>query len=432
MRSLLSHKGRIYALLLISAACMLCSGSLSAQDMHSGQDTSARKTFTRTYDIYFRVDRSDVDTSFRANGETIGRMRKEIDSLLSSDGMRADSVVVVSTASPEGRNAYNVALSGRRGVSAARLVQSYWPWIEPETIVLSPSGEDWATFSRVVREDGNIPGRDEIAGIAASGAENDEKERMLRERRAAFYYILRNHAYLMRASEITFNVSVPAIVLAPVSAPQVVSLLPPPSGISRPASPEGVTAGKGAVPAKEKVMIFAARTNLLVPGLNVGIEVPVGTGWSVGVDYYYPWWLAKSNMYCAEMLGLFLDGKYWFGKDRTEEDKLTGHAIGAYVGAGYYDYQWKKSGNQGEYVDVGIDYTYSIPLSQNRLRMEFNVGLGWIHTVARHYTPTDNYGELIRDPGIRHRKYNFFGPTRASVSLVVPIRVNRKIKGGAE
>lgn len=428
----LSHKGRIFVFLLILAACLFCDGSLYGQDLSPVSDTSSRKTFSRTYNIYFRVDRSNIDTSFRSNAGTILQMKAEIDSLLSHYGMRADSVVVVSTASPEGRNAYNIALSGRRGASAARLVQSYWPGLEPETIVVTPSGEDWDTFCRIVAGDEGIPGREEIADIAVSDMGNDEKEKLLRERRSAFYYILRNHAYLMRASEVTFNVSVPAIVLAPVSSPERVSLLPPPSAISLPAFPERVPAGKSAVPAKEKVMIFAARTNLLVPGLNVGVEVPVGTGWSVGVDYYYPWWLAKSNMYCAEMLGLFLDGKYWFGKDRTEQDKLTGHAIGAYVGAGYYDYQWKKSGNQGEYVDVGIDYTYSIPLSQNRLRMEFNIGLGWIHTVARHYTPTDNYDELIRDPGIRHRKYNFFGPTRASVSLVVPIRVNRKIKGGAE
>lgn len=128
------------------------------------------------------------------------------------------------------------------------------------------------------------------------------------------------------------------------------------------------------------------------------------------------------------MLGWFVDTKYWFGRDRKEEDKLTGHALGAYAGFGYYDYQWERSGNQGEYIDIGVDYTYAIPVARGKLRMEFNVGLGWIHTVARHYTPTDDYTDLIKDPGIRHRKYNFFGPTRASVSLVVPIRV--KVKNG--
>ena len=180
-------------------------------------------------------------------------------------------------------------------------------------------------------------------------------------------------------------------------------------------------------------MILAARTNLLMPALNVGIEVPVKYNWSVGADYYFPWFLARSNKYCVEMLAWFVDGKYWFGRDRREEDKLTGHAVGVYGGFGYYDFQWLESGHQGEFLDVGVDYTYSIPLAKDRLRMEFNIGLGWIYTVARHYTPTDDWSELIKDPGIRHRKYHFFGPTRASVSFVVPIRMKTRYgKGGAE
>jgi len=179
-------------------------------------------------------------------------------------------------------------------------------------------------------------------------------------------------------------------------------------------------------------IVFAARTNLLVPALNVGIEIPVGNKWSVGADWYYPWWLDRNNRYCLEMLGLFVDGKCWFGKYRTARDRLTGHAIGIYAGAGYYDYQWEKSGNQGEYIDIGADYTFALPVAGGRLRMEFNIGLGWIHTVARHYTPTEDYVELIKDPGILHRKYDFFGPTRASVSLIVPIRAKVHGKGGTE
>ena len=40
------------------------------------------------------------------------------------------------------------------------------------------------------------------------------------------------------------------------------------------------------------------------------------------------------------------------------------------------------------------NYTYSIPLAKEKLRMEFNIGLGWIYTVARHYTPTDDYTDI--------------------------------------
>lgn len=408
------------------AALSLCAFAVSAdgtENPEQGGPKTVIKTFRKQYTIFFRINRWDIDTTFRGNGGTIRRMQAEIDSLISEGSITADSISIVSAASPDGGNAFNVWLSKKRGLSTMDLLEERYPDIDPEIIYIDPMGEDWSTFRKVVYEDRNIPARDELIALMESDLTNDEKEKVLRKMNPAFRYILKHHIYLMRASAVTFNVSVPMVLMPPIAGPQALA-----------EGPEGNILYRQVQPLPqapvEKKMILAARTNLLVPALNVGVEVPVGYSWSVGADYYFPWWLARSNRYCAEMLGWFVDTKYWFGKDRGEEDKLTGHALGAYAGFGYYDYQWEKSGNQGEYIDIGVDYTYAIPLAKDRLRMEFNVGLGWIHTVARHYTPTDDYTDLIKDPGIRHRKYNFFGPTRASVSLVVPIRVKVKQKGG--
>lgn len=408
------------------AALSLCAFAVSAdgtENPEQGGPKTVIKTFRKQYTIFFRINRWDIDTTFRGNGGTIRRMQAEIDSLISEGSITADSISIVSAASPDGGNAFNVWLSKKRGLSTMDLLEERYPDIDPEIIYIDPMGEDWSTFRKVVYEDRNIPARDELIALMESDLTNDEKEKVLRKMNLTFRYILKHHIYLMRASAVTFNVSVPMVLMPPIAGPQALA-----------EGPEGNILYRQVQPLPqapvEKKMILAARTNLLVPALNVGVEVPVGYSWSVGADYYFPWWLARSNRYCAEMLGWFVDTKYWFGKDRGEEDKLTGHALGAYAGFGYYDYQWEKSGNQGEYIDIGVDYTYAIPLAKDRLRMEFNIGLGWIHTVARHYTPTDDYTDLIKDPGIRHRKYNFFGPTRASVSLVVPIRVKVKQKGG--
>ena len=415
-----------YLVCACMAALSLCAFAVSADGTESpeqGGPKTVIKTLRKQYTIFFRINRWDIDTTFRGNGGTIRRMQAEIDSLISKGTITADSISIVSAASPDGRNAFNVWLSKKRGLSTMDLLEERYPDIDPEIIYIDPMGEDWSTFRKVVYEDRNIPARDELIALMESDLTNDEKEKVLRKMNPAFRYILKHHIYLMRASAVTFNVSVPMVLMPPIAGPQALA-----------EGPEGNILYRQVQPLPqapvEKKMILAARTNLLVPALNVGVEVPVGYSWSVGADYYFPWWLARSNRYCAEMLGWFVDTKYWFGEDRDEEDKLTGHALGAYAGFGYYDYQWEKSGNQGEYIDIGVDYTYAIPLAKDRLRMEFNIGLGWIHTVARHYTPTDDYTDLIKDPGIRHRKYNFFGPTRASVSLVVPIRVKVKQKGG--
>jgi hypothetical protein len=171
---------------------------------------------------------------------------------------------------------------------------------------------------------------------------------------------------------------------------------------------------------------LAARSNLLVPGMNVGIEIPIRENWSIGLDYYYPWFVSAGNKWCVEMLGWFVDAKYWFTNDKTRwlpDSRLKGHGVGIYAGLGYYDFQNATKGSQGEYVNFGVDYTYSLPVANDKLRLEFNLGLGILKTWYRPYTPSSDYADLIKEPGVKYRSTNFVCPTMAGVSLVWPITV---------
>lgn len=170
--------------------------------------------------------------------------------------------------------------------------------------------------------------------------------------------------------------------------------------------------------------VIAVRTNLLNFAANFGFEIPIGDHWSIGTDYYFPWWLGAHNKYCFQFTQWQFDARYWFKSDKyrwTDASKLKGHAVGFYAGAGYYDFQKRmKLGYQGEFINVGFDYTYALPIAHDHLRLEFNIGLGYVYTTARHYTPTPDYDYLIRDPKVRHENHHYFGPTRACVSLVWP------------
>lgn len=174
--------------------------------------------------------------------------------------------------------------------------------------------------------------------------------------------------------------------------------------------------------------VLALRTNFLVPVYNIGVEVPVGDRISLGLDYYYPWLKSSRNSWCGQMLGGFVDLRYWIPAGRhaaTDGRRLSGHAVGLYCGAGYYDLQNYTRGSQGEFVDAGVDYTYALPIAAGRLRLEFNLGLGWLRTVYRPYTMSSDHNELIKDPSIRQKTTTFVGPTRGGVSLVVPINLSR-------
>ena len=434
MHSLI-RKECVVLIFLCFAVAQYAAAAVSAfdgQDIPSGQETGGKneaeekqtRSFRKEYTIWFDINKWQIDTAFRGNAETIRRMRLEVDSLLANGIITTDSISVISAASPDGRDVYNKWLSRKRGLAAYDMLESQYPEIDPAIIIVDPIGEDWETLRRIIYEDSQMPMREELLELAGADLPNDEKEKRLRQMKTAFRYILKHHVYLMRASSVTFNISMPAISLDSVKGPDI-----PLPEIGR-----GEIRKAGYAPAPQRQMtrkmILAARTNLLVPALNAGIEVPVGNNWSVAADYYFPWiWPPKENRWCVEMLGLNVEGRYWFGRDRKQEDRLSGHSVGVYAGGGYYDFEMNWKGRQGEYVTAGVDYLYALPVGKKKnIRLEFCIGFGYMHSWVRPYEVKEEFGALIRDP--QELRVNWFGPAKLSVGLVVPIYVKTKAGGG--
>ena len=102
---------------------------------------------------------------------------------------------------------------------------------------------------------------------------------------------------------------------------------------------------------------------------------------------------------------------------------------GVYAMSSKYDFQWDRDINlQGEYWSAGVSAGYAMPIGRRkRVNLEFSLAVGPMHTVFRHYQPTQSYDKLIRDPynaGIDYKTGQwYFGPTKAKISLVVPINV---------
>ena len=170
------------------------------------------------------------------------------------------------------------------------------------------------------------------------------------------------------------------------------------------------------------VTILAIRSNLLLPALNVGAELPVGNRSSFAVDHYYPWaWPDKSNKDCFELLGWSAEYRFWFGKEREPSRRLLGHSVALYGSGGYYDFEKDYTGIQGEFFGGGVDYTYAIALGKKgRVNMEFTLAVGYIHANSRKYKVLSDYGPLFKEDG--DILFDYFGPTKAAISIVVPIR----------
>lgn len=380
--------------------------------------------------ISFRFDKSGIELEYKDNRQVITRL----DSLIRAiDPETLDSILVITQSSPEGIHEHNLELSRKRAARTVRFLRDLYPELK-DKIRAEPQGEAWKALKARILQDKKLTADQKIRVVGIIDADINPGTKKWRMERLPYYHeIYGRHYHPLRRSAICvihYKDDERHAIMPPAALDQLLEE----AFVDDELEEETILFTADSIPSPiiplYRYPVFAFRTNLLVPAFNIGIEVPIGKHWSAGADYYYPWILAKNNRHCVEMLGIFLDGKYWFGKERTLKERLTGHAIGLYGGAGYYDFQHLKSGYQGEFIDIGIDYTYAVPIAKDKLRMAFNIGLGYIYTQARHYTPTDDYSDLIRDPGIRFQKFNFFGPTRASISFIIPIRAKLGAKGG--
>ena len=61
---------------------------------------------------------------------------------------------------------------------------------------------------------------------------------------------------------------------------------------------------------------------------------------------------------------------------------------------------------------------------EKKVNLEFSLSAGYLYAPFQHYYPADDYSKLYKDLalGARGNKI-YFGPTKAKVSLVVPITI---------
>ena len=394
---------------------------------------------THEISLGFANNSATIDARYGKNAIALQEIEEFMRALLQGEcGTRV--IIIDGAASPLGNEEYNKRLALRRAEAVRDLLRQI-EGSDRIPIHAISDGEDWGNFTRSILNGYNLPNRDRVLEIVRSELTNDEKEAALRhldKSGESFRELVKHHmaaarnAAVIRIIEIAdMTASLPPLNLsgeiAPLTSPTTFekTSLPTapvaPVAAATPAEPaEPIAPAEPKVEAP-RVPVVALRTNLLVPALNAGIEVPIGTNWSVGADYYFPWvWPKRDNKNCFELLSWGVEGRYWFGRHRTKADRLQGHSVGVYGYMGYYDFERNYHGHQGEFVNVGVDYTYAMAVGKRKaVHFEFSLGVGYIYSQARKYSVIEANGPLISDKITK--TIGFFGPTKANISLVVPI-----------
>jgi len=404
--------------------------------------------------VYFHRGKSFIDPEYRGNDRRISEFGEALNAHLSDTATIVRTIIIRASASPEGNTVSNQRLSEARARSiSARLVDSLG--IDPSLFRTQAIGEDWEGLAREVGKL-DTPWRDDALEIILNTpvwitdgtCVVDSRKNRLKtlEGGDVWSWLDRNVFPELRAAGGT----VTCIIERP-SVPQVDTVYIKetlrdtvfvgegiPMALSSDDGSGREKPGRSYYPdfSKEK-MLLAVRTNALaIPFANVGVEIPFGRHWSIGADWYYPWiWRSRHaegldyQGFCNELLAGDLELRYWFSpSEERPSHRLLGHSVGFYTAAGYYDFEKGFSGHQGEFINAGVDYLYALPLFKGLMHLEFELGLGYIYSPAQPYDTYLAGDKAYRQKGVT-RYTRWIGPTRAQISLVVPLYVSKK-EGG--
>ena len=369
--------------------------------------------------IYYRFDDVRFDPDYLDNRRTADQISGYL-----LESPRIDSIIVYSWSSPEGSYLYNACLSKERAKTAVRFLLDHSPdstKLNSSKIRISPMAENWLGLKKLVEENYRRQDKEKVLQIISDETISvDTRKWRLQQLDGGvtWKYLLSRYMPQLRSAT-WVCVWAETIDPLPEVEPQIAYAQTSGTPLTNDRS-ENVTRGGE----QNNPVLAAVRTNLLAPALNVGVEVPVGNRWSVGADYYYPWFKRREdNQNCFQLLGLSLEGRYWFGCNRTEADRLKGHSLGANVYGGYYDIEDNYAGNQGEFVSVGLDYLYAMPLFNEKIHLEFSLGIGYLYSFMKPYDVFEAGGKAFKTGYTKN--FHWVGPTKATISLVVPIRSRR-------
>lgn len=389
------------------------------------------QTVTDSVLIRFRQSKVNLDTAYMDNPESLREVRERIATYASPDSaLKLRRVRVVGGASPEGSVRFNEWLSRHR---AERIFEHLSKTLDiPDSITsFTFLGRDWKGLRQRVMLDPLVPHRDEVLSLLneiINRSEPGETEAMhnlarLKNLRGGvpYLYLYRKHFPYLRASRLSldFERQLPARVQS--SAPTAVLDLAPDTVVVH----DTVYVERivyWCPPCKPFHM--GLKTNMLYDALavpNIGAEFYLGKNISIAAQWMYGWWDNDPRHIWWRVYGGEVDLRWWFG-NAAYEKPLTGHHLGIYGGALTYDFEWGGKGYMGGIPgktlwdrcnwQAGVEYGYSLPVAK-RLNIDFTIGVGYFGGEYRIYKPVD--GHYVWQ---ETRRRNWFGPTKAEVSLV--------------
>ena len=372
--------------------------------------------------VHFKQSSPYIDTLYMKNGESLStffqqNLRRFNDSLYVLKGVQ-----VIGSSSPEASLNYNEKLAMQRAQSLSDYIKDRLP-IEERLLEVASEGANWKELTDMVVETMEVPYRNQVLEVLQKGYRHNECLWRLKQIAGGkAYRWLSQHMFpSLRRSRVIVSYEKKEI-----QQPVLIEELPKEEPVVV-APVDTVVKEVVSVPEKKSVY-WVLKTNALydlalVP--NIGVEIYAGKQWSVAANWMYAWW-NSSNRYWR-IYGGDVEARRWFGK-KAEEKPLQGHHVGAYAQLFTYDMTFNGRGYLGDKWSyaVGLSYGYSLPIA-SQFNLDFNIGLGYMGGKYKEYKRIEGHSVWQVT-----KNRNWFGPTKAEVSLVWLLGdvLNKKQKGG--
>ena len=118
---------KVYAIILI--LIMLLTGSIMRV---RAQEHQHKTDSTNNIVLYFKIDGAILDSTYMGNNESL----KKLDELIKNELIipNLDSITIVASSSPDGKEAYNLELSRKRAESVKAYITGKYPEIKKELV----------------------------------------------------------------------------------------------------------------------------------------------------------------------------------------------------------------------------------------------------------------------------------------------------------
>ena len=151
---------------------------------YAQEQNIGKRFIKKKYKVFFRINSPTIEKDFKGNEHAINQMVLDIRTTLESEGSVSDSLLILSTASPDGNYNFNKRLARNRAANTKKFLLELFPQFKDAHIKVEYLEEDWDGLMQILQTNPNFPQREAMMEVINDSKDINAKEARLRALKA--------------------------------------------------------------------------------------------------------------------------------------------------------------------------------------------------------------------------------------------------------